>query len=94
MALPSKKGYLKNTTATLKGFVDKGGRIIQPANLTQAEVDTWNGVEKKKKSAPKKKAEVVVEEVVEVEEVLQEVMEDGVVDAEEKGILKSFFSKK
>lgn len=63
-----KKGWLKNAEARLDGFYINGKKE-KGRRLTQAEVDAWNGVVKKK-AAPKKakKVEEPVEEVV-VEEV-------------------------
>jgi hypothetical protein len=64
-----KKGWLKNAEARLDGFYINGKKE-KSQRLTQAEVDAWNGVVKKK-AAPKKakKVEEPVEEVVVEEEV-------------------------
>jgi hypothetical protein len=74
-----KKGWLKAAEARTNGFFIKGKKV-KGANLTQAEVDAWNGV----KAAPAPKVEEVVEAVV--EETLVEIAE------EEKP--KTFFKKK
>lgn len=40
-----KPNWLKNTTATPRGFVDMRGRLIQPKRMTEAEIAEWNGTE-------------------------------------------------
>ena len=56
-----KKGWLKNAEARTNGFYINGKKE-KGANLTQAEVDAWNGV--KAKPAPAPVVEEPVKEVV------------------------------
>lgn len=60
-----KKGWLKNAEARTNGFYINGKKE-KGANLTQAEVDAWNGV--KAKPAPAPVVEEPVEEVIVVDE--------------------------
>lgn len=75
-----KKGWLKEAEARTNGFFIKGKKV-KGATLTQAEVDTWNGVKSKPAPAP------VVEEVVE-EEATVEVEVEPVVEEAPKSIFK------
>ena len=48
----TKKMFPVGTSASLGGYISPGGELLMAVNLTQEEVDEWNGVKPK----PKKKA--------------------------------------
>jgi len=51
----TKKMFPVGTSASLGGYISPGGELLMAVNLTQEEVDEWNGVKPKpkKKAAPK-----------------------------------------
>lgn len=51
-----KPGWLRNAVATAKGYVSEKGEILKRKNLTQAEIDEWNGKKAKKAEAPVEEA--------------------------------------
>ena len=77
-----KKGWLKNAEARTNGFYINGKKE-KGANLTQAEVDAWNGVKAKPAPAP------VVEEPVE-----EVVVEEAPIEEAPKTLFKKKKSKK
>jgi len=74
----AKVGWLKNSIAKPDGLYSPKGEKLKGHNMTQAEMDEWNGVKKKKAAKAQPQPEpVVVEEPVAVEEpvVVQEELE-------------------
>ena len=51
MSGETKKMFPVGTSASLGGYISPGGELIMAVNLTQEEVNAWNGVKPKKKKS-------------------------------------------
>ena len=60
----TKPGWLKDSIAKVDGYYSPKGELLKSSKLSQEQVDAWNGVEKKKRKATKKK-KPAVEQIVE-----------------------------